>query len=58
MDRLISRRDVESIVGLSKSTLYLMIAAGTFPRPVRIGARAVRFRESEIQVWLDKLDRD
>ena len=49
---IIRRKQVEARTGLSRSTLYLRIAQGTFPRPVSLGARAVGWVESEISDWL------
>ena len=40
--------------GLSRSTIYLRISNGTFPKPVSLGARAVGWVEAEIQGWLDQ----
>ena len=54
LDRLIRRPEVEQITGKSRSGIYEGIADGTFPRPVRIGARAVAWRESDIQNWIDQ----
>lgn len=51
-DRMLTRRDVEVRVGLSGSTIYDAIKRGTFPRPVKVGVRAVRWSESEIEAWL------
>ncbi len=53
MDRLLTRRDVESVVGLSRSSIYAMIASGAFPAPIRIGKRAVRFSQSDIESWVN-----
>ena len=44
--RMIRRRDVESMIGLSKSTIYDMMKRGEFPKPVRVGKRAVAWSES------------
>ena len=49
---IIRRRAVESRTGLSRSTIYLRVAEGTFPAPVSLGARAVGWIESEISDWL------
>ena len=38
--------------GLSRSTIYLRISQGTFPKPVNLGARAVGWIEAEIEEWL------
>ena len=38
--------------GLRKTSIYLRIREGTFPAPVALGARAVAWRESDIEAWL------
>jgi prophage regulatory protein len=43
---------VKTSTGLSRSTIYLRIAQGTFPKPVGLGGRAVGWLEAEIQDWL------
>lgn len=47
------RPEVERITGLSRSTLYAMMADGSFPKPVKLGKRAVGWREVDIAVWLE-----
>ena len=53
---LLRRRAVEQYTGLSCSSLYEQIAAGLFPPPVRIGARAVGWPykdvESVVRAWI------
>ena len=39
---------VKASTGLSRSTLYLRIAQGVFPRPVSLGARAVGWPDNEV----------
>lgn len=46
------RPAVEAATGLSRSSIYEMMKNGDFPRPVRIGKRAVAWRESAISDWL------
>ena len=41
--------------GLSRSTLYNRIAAGAFPRPLRLGDRSVGWLESEVDDWINRL---
>lgn len=43
---------VEAQTGLKKSTIYAGVRAGTFPAPVRLSARAVAFREEDIDCWI------
>lgn len=45
---------VKASTGLSRSTIYLRVAQGTFPEPVSLGGRAVGWLESEIQEWLQR----
>ena len=44
--------DVKALTGLSRSTIYLRISQGTFPKPVSLGGRAVGWVEAEIEEWL------
>ena len=54
IDRILRRPEVESCTELSRSTIYESIAQGEFPRPTRLGRRAVGWRESVISDWLSK----
>lgn len=47
--------DVERIVGLSRSTIYSMIAESTFPKPIKLGKRAVGWPDHIIFDWIEKL---
>lgn len=46
--------EVKRSTGLSRSTIYLRVAEGTFPKPVRLGGRAVGWLEAEVQDWLQR----
>lgn len=50
--KMLKRTDVEVMIGLSRSTIYAGIAEGTFPKPIRVGRRAVRFLQSDIEQWI------
>ena len=52
-DRLLRLSEVLARCGLSRSSLYRMMRDGSFPEPLKVGVRAVRWRESEIEVWLE-----
>lgn len=55
--RLLRRAEVLARVGMAKSTLYLRISAGKFPKPVHLGS-SVRWVESEIDSWIqDQMER-
>ena len=38
--------------GLSRSTVYLRVTEGRFPRPVSLGTRAVGWIETEVEEWI------
>jgi prophage regulatory protein len=40
--------------GLSRSTIYLRISEGSFPKPISLGGRAVGWTESSINDWLNQ----
>lgn len=50
---IIRRPDVQLRTGLSRSTIYDGMSKGTFPQAVKLSARAVGWRESDIAAWLD-----
>ena len=52
-DGVIRLPQVMARVGLSKSSIYAMAAAGTFPQPVAIGARARGWLQSEIADFIN-----
>ena len=49
---ILRRKQVEARTGLSRSTIYTRIKAGTFPAPVSLGPRAVGWIENDVQRWL------
>jgi len=51
-DRILRLNTVLDRTGLSRSTLYRKVQAGTFPKQVRIAARCAGWRESAINDWM------
>ncbi|HZW11910.1 MAG TPA: AlpA family transcriptional regulator [Noviherbaspirillum sp.] len=46
---------VAAQTGLSKSEIYRRIKAGSFPKPLKLGARAVAWPAAEIEAWVRAL---
>lgn len=46
---------VEAQTGLSKSEIYRRIKLGTFPAPLKLGARAVAWPSAVIETWVKTL---
>lgn len=55
LDEILRRPAVERVSGLSTSSLYEAMKRGDFPRPVKLGPRAVGWRLSEVRDWLASL---
>ena len=52
-DRLLRRRQVEEITSMSRSSIYRLMMTDDFPRPVKIGPAAVRWKVSDLTAWLE-----
>lgn len=46
------RKKVEARTGLSRSSIYAGIKAGTFPAPISLGEKAVGWLDHEIDDWI------
>lgn len=56
--KIIRMSDVKKATGYKSSTsIYLLISRGAFPKPIRIGARAIGWLESEITAYISALSR-
>lgn len=51
--KFLRRTQVENLTGLSRSTIYSMVADGSFPKQIKIGRRAVAWREADIVNWMN-----
>jgi prophage regulatory protein len=49
---LLRLADVRNLVGVSRSTIYKRVSEGSFPRPVRISERSVRWRLEDVEEWI------
>jgi predicted DNA-binding transcriptional regulator AlpA len=43
--------EVKAVTGLSKTSIYELIRAKSFPAPVRLGPRSVAWVKAEIREW-------
>lgn len=50
--RILRRKQVEARIGLSRSTIYGGVNAGTFPKPINLGRQSVGWIEAEVEQWL------
>ena len=54
-DRLIRLSEVIQITSISRTQIYRLIAAGTFPKQRRISHKVAAWKESEIAAWVEAL---
>jgi len=51
LQRFIRKAELPAYVGLQRSAIAEMIAAGEFPKPIKISAQGVAWLESEVALW-------
>lgn len=52
--RILRLKEVIRLTGLSRSSLYLQIASGQFPKQVKLtGARSVGWHENDVYQWIE-----
>jgi len=53
VNKIVRLKQAISHTGLSRSSIYLYIKAGTFPKPIKLGERSIGFIESELNEWIE-----
>lgn len=51
--QILRRPEVLEKVPICRSAMYAMIAAGEFPKPIKLGPRSVGWISTEIDEWLE-----
>lgn len=54
-ERLLRLREVCGLVAVSRATVYKWMGEGRFPRSIRLGDRAVRWRAADVLAWQARL---
>lgn len=55
--RILRRAAVATRTGLSATSLWRLMQAGDFPKPVSLGRRAVGWIEAEVDAWIEARSR-
>lgn len=55
-DTMLRMADVERLTGRSKSAIKRMVKEGTFPRPMKLGVRAIGWPASDVRTFIATLD--
>lgn len=54
IDRIIRMKELTSILGLSRSTIYRLIQEGKFPKQIHLSIRTAGWRLSVINEWISQ----
>jgi prophage regulatory protein len=54
LPRMLRLRDVLVIIGMSKSSVYEMIAKDQFPKPIKLTGITPAWVALEVRAWLDE----
>ena len=52
MKQFYRRSALEDMLGISRSTIYRLMLDEEFPRPIKLGHRAVGWKSEDIDEWL------
>lgn len=53
-NKILRLNEVIARTGRSRSSIYADIDRGEFPKPIKLGARAVGWLEKEIEAWISQ----
>jgi prophage regulatory protein len=51
-DRILRPREVTEVTGLSRTTIWRGVIAGTFPKPVRLTPSTIGWCQTDLAHWL------
>ena len=52
MKKFYRRSALDDMLGISRSTIYRLMLDEEFPRPIKLGRRAVGWKSEDIDEWL------
>jgi len=55
MEKLLRPKDVQRMIGLSRTTIWRLEQRGLFPLRRQLGARIVGWLEEDVSAWLESL---
>jgi len=50
--KILRLKDVIAKTGLSRSTIYVLLSAGKFPKKIQLSPRCIGFLEADVDTWL------
>ncbi|KUJ75808.1 hypothetical protein AVO42_11045 [Thiomicrospira sp. XS5] len=56
-DRIIRKKELALMLGISEATIYRWIKTENFPKAIKLGANSVGWWQSEIDQWLNSREK-
>ena len=53
-EKFLRIRDVQSISGLSRSQIYVLVSKGEFPKQLKVSEKASAWLASEVEAWMNE----
>jgi prophage regulatory protein len=53
LPRIVSPKEVQRALGMSKSTLWRWVQVGQFPKPAKIGPGRIGWLETDVATWIE-----
>ena len=54
MGNFLRIKDVMKMTGIAKSTIWLWVSEGKFPKPIKLSPRITVWNEHDLEIWLNK----
>lgn len=51
---MLDARDLRRLLGINAREIRRMVSSHDFPRPLRLGARRLRWKRSDIDAWIER----
>ena len=55
MSNFLRIKDVMKMTGIAKSTIWLWVSEGKFPKPIKLSPRITIWKENEIAEWMSRI---
>jgi prophage regulatory protein len=53
-DRLVRTAELSQLVPYGKTHIMQLVAAGQFPKPIKLSSRRLAWRLSDVRAWIDQ----
>ena len=53
-DKFMRINEVMSLIGLSRSQIYVLVSRGEFPKQVKVSEKASAWLASEVETWMNE----